>query len=115
MCYVDYVFGNELTKKRSTKVFTFMFTGGEVVYRYRTKSINALRSTESELIVSVTVSNTARFLWYMLWELGFPHEYPTAIYEDNDPTIDIVNSSITTKRNHFIDVLLFAIQGWKWK
>ena len=49
----------------------------------------------------------------MLQELGFPHESPTPVYEDNDPTIDIVNSGITTERTHYIDVRLYAIKVWK--
>ena len=49
----------------------------------------------------------------MLPELGFPHESPTPIYEDNDSTIDIVNSSIPTEITRHIDVRLYAIQGWK--
>ena len=46
----------------------------------------------------------------MIWELGFPQEYPTPIYDDKYPTIDIVNSSIPTERNRHIYVRFFAIQ-----
>ena len=49
----------------------------------------------------------------MLWELGFPQESTTPIYEDNNNTIDIVKSSIQNERTHHIDVLFFAIQGYK--
>ena len=48
----------------------------------------------------------------MLRELGFPQEYPTPIYEENDPTIDILNSSIPHERTRHIDVRFFAIQVW---
>ena len=46
---------------------------------------------EAELISYVATENTDGFLRYMLRRLGFPQESPTAIYEDSDPTIDIVN------------------------
>ena len=49
----------------------------------------------------------------MLWQLGFIQEYPTPIYEYNDPTINIVNSSIPNEITRHIDVRFFYIQGWK--
>ena len=49
----------------------------------------------------------------MLMELRFTQDYPTPIYEDNDPTIDIVNSSIPTERTRHMDVRFVAIEGWK--
>ena len=74
---------------------------------------NALSSAEAELISAVTATNTARLLRSMLRELGFTQEYLTPIYEENDPTIDIVNFSINSERNRHIDVRFFDIQGWK--
>ena len=75
--------------------------------------INVLSSTEADIIDAVTYTNTDKFLRSMLWEIGFTQEYTNPIYEDNYPIIDIVNSSIPTKRTIHIDVPFFAIQGWK--
>ena len=83
------------------------------MYSSKTKSIDVFSSTEADIIAAVNAVKTARFLIYMLRELGFPQDSPTPIYGDNDPTIDIVNSGITTERTHYIDVRLFAIKGWK--
>ena len=113
MCFVGAAYGNEPAKRISTTGFDFTFSGGAVVYRSKTKTINALSSTEAELIAAITAAKTDRFLRSMLQELGFPHESPTPIYEDNDPTIDIVNSDITTERTHYIDIRFFAIKVWK--
>ena len=49
----------------------------------------------------------------MLQELEFLQESPTPIYEDNNPTINIVNSSIPNEITRHVDVRLFDIQGWK--
>ena len=113
MYSVDDVYRNDPTKRISTTGFAFIFYGGAVVYRSKTKSINALISTEADLIAAVNPSKTARLLRSMLRELGFPQESPNPIYEENDPTIDIVNYSITTERNLRIDVRFFAIKVWK--
>ena len=113
MCFVVAVYGKGPAKIISTTGFDFTFSGGAVVYRSKTKTINSLSFTEAEIIAAVTAAETARFYRFMLQELGFPHESPTPIYKDNDPTIDIVNSGITTERTHYIDIRFFAIKGWK--
>ena len=113
MFFVDAAYGNKPTNRRSATGFDFKFYGGAFVYRSKTQSINAFISTEADLIYDVTYAKTARLLRYMLWYLGFPQEYPTPIYEDNDPTIDIVNSGIPTEITRHIDVRFFDIQGWK--
>ena len=63
--YTEY--RNEPTKRISTTGLAFTFYGGEVVYRSKPKSINALSPTEAELIESVTDAYTATFLRSMLW------------------------------------------------
>ena len=110
---MDVAYVNEPTKRRSTTGFDFTFSGGAAIYTYKNQSINELSSTESELIYTVTDAKNDRLLRSMLQDLGFTQEYHTTIYKDNDPTIDIVNSSIPTEINHHIDVRLFAIQSWK--
>ena len=111
MCFVDDIYVNEPTKRRFTAGFDSTFSGGAVVYRSKTKSINAMSSTEAYLIAAVTDVKTARFLNAVLRELRFLHGCPIPIYKDNDPTIDIVNSVIPTERSRRIDVQLFPIQG----
>ena len=67
---------------------------------------------EVDLIVAVTYANTARLFRSMIWGLWFPQDSPTSFYEDNDPTVYIVKSSIHTEITRHIDVRFFAIQGW---
>ena len=57
MYFVDNEYGNEPTKIRSTTGFYFIFSEGEVVYRSKTQSINALSSLETYLIAVVTDEN----------------------------------------------------------
>ena len=81
--------------------------------RYKTQLINALSSTEADIIASVTSTKTASLLRYMLRQIGFNQDSPTPIYEKNYLTIDIVSSIIPTERTRHIDVWFFSIQVWK--
>ena len=71
MCFVESAYLNGPTKKRSTNVSDFTFSGGVVVFRSKTQSINVLSYTESELIDTVTASRDDRFLRYMLWKISY--------------------------------------------
>ena len=112
ICFVDAAYGNDYKNRRSTTGFAFTHSGGAIVYKSKAQSITALSSTEAELIAAVTAAKTVRFVWSVLEELGFPQEGPTPIYEDNKPTIDIVNSGKPTQRSRHIDIRFFAIQDW---
>ena len=72
-----------------------------------------MSSTEAEVISAVTAANTSRLLRSMIREPGFPKEYNTPIDEENNPIIDIVNSSISTEITCHVDVRFFSILGWK--
>ena len=112
ICFVDAAYGNDKTKRRSTTGYAFTYSGGAIVYRSKAQSVTALSSTEAELIAAVTAAKTARFIRAVLQELGFKQDEPTPIYEDNKPTIDIVNSKKPTQRSRHIDIRFFAIQDW---
>ena len=112
VCFVDAAYANDKPKRRSTTGFAFTYSGGAIVYRSKAQSITALSSTEAELVAAVTAAKTARFVRAVLSELGFPQNEPTPIYEDNKPTIDIVNSKKPTQRSRHIDIRFFAIQDW---
>jgi hypothetical protein len=113
VCFVDAAYGNDYTKRRSTTGFALTYSGGAIVYRSKAQAITALSSTEAELIAAVTAAKTVRFVRSVLKELGFPQKEPTPIYEDNKPTIDIVNSGKPTQRSRHIDIRFFAIQDWR--
>ena len=113
VCFVDAAYRNQSTKRKSTTGFDFTFYRDAVFHKSKIQSINALSSTETELIDAVTAADTASFLRYILLELGFTQDSPTTIYEDYYLTIDDVNSSILTEITLHVYICLFAIQGWK--
>ena len=112
MYFLGAAYVNYPTKRISTTVCYFALSESTVVYSSKTQLINMLSSKESEHIYSVTAAKTV-FFSYMLWGLGFSQEYPTPVYEYNDPNIDIVNSNIPTEKTCHIYFRLFATQFWK--
>ena len=104
ICFVDAAYGNNLPKRRSTTGYAFTYAGGAIVYRSKTQSVTALRSTEAEFYAAVTAAKTARFLQSLLSELGFPQLEPTPIYKDNQPAINIIKAIKPTERNRHIEI-----------
>ena len=67
MCFVDYAYVTEPTKRIFTTGFDSTLYGGAVFYRSKTQSINALSLTEAYLIAAVTYVKTDRLLSSVLW------------------------------------------------
>ena len=78
--------------------YVFTYSGGAVVYQSKTQSLTALSSTEAEFIAAVIAAKTAKYIRSVLSTFGFPQTSPTAIYEDNKPTINIVASQKPTEQ-----------------
>ena len=112
-CFVDAAHGNDMSTRRSTTGYVFMMSGGAVSYRCTTQSVTATSSTEAEFIAAVTAAKQARYLRFILKELGFTQTEATPIYEDNMSAINMINSRIPTERSRHIDIQFFAIQEWK--
>lgn len=112
-CLVDAAFGNVKTKRKSTTGYSIMLAGACIAYRSKTQTQTALSSTEAEFYAAVSVAKVARYLRSILQELGYPQTRPTLIYEDNQPTIKIVDSNVPTERSRHIEIPFFAIQDWR--
>ena len=64
--FVDAAYANELHKQRSTTGLVFTFCGGAVVYKSKTQSLTAWRSTEEEFIDAHTAAEIAKYLCMIL-------------------------------------------------
>ena len=111
--YVDASHANDLRLRRSTTGYVFTLAGGAIAYRSKTQSITATSSTEAEFIAAVAAAKVAKYLRFILSQLGFPQHSPTTLYEDNESTIKMVNAGRPTERSRHIDIQFFAIQDWK--
>ena len=113
MAFVDGAYANDQRKRRSTTGFALIYCGGAIVNCSKTQSVTAISSIEAEFLVAVSCAKILLYMRSMLYELGFPCNGPTPIYEVNAPTIDIVNSSAPTEYAWHIYIQYFVIQGWK--
>ena len=112
--FVDAAHANELRKRRSTTGYVFTFCGGAIVYKSKTQSLTAASSTEAKFIAAHSAAKAARYLRFLLFELGYEQSEPTPIYIDNISALQIINDNTSpTERTCHIDIRYFAIQDWR--
>ena len=80
MAFVDASYTNDPHKQHSTTGFVFIYYGGAIVYRSKTKSITALSSTEAEFLAAISCAKIALYLRSILEELGLGCTEATKIY-----------------------------------
>ena len=101
-------------KMRSITGLISTFCGGAMVYRSKTQTLTASSSTEAEFIAAYTAGKIARYLRFVLNQLGYPQMNCTPIYIDNEPTVKIVNDNIApTERTRHMDIRFFSLQDWR--
>ena len=111
--YLDAAHANDLRNRRSTTGYGFMIAGGAVAYRSTTQTVTATSSTEAEFYSAVTAAKVARYLRFILHELGYAQDGPTLLYCDNESAINIINNARPTNRARHIEVQYFAVQDWR--
>ena len=112
-CYVDAAHANDLRTRRSTTGYALHLSGGCISYRCKTQSATATSSTEAEFYAAIMAAKHAQYIRAVLSDLGFSQTSPTPIYCDDQSTIKMFNSQISTERSRHICVQWFAIQDWK--
>lgn len=107
--FVDASWGNS-TNRRSTTGYVFRINGTAVSWRSKQQGIVAISSTEAEYIALSEGSRECMYLRNLLFELGFPPQGPTIIYEDNTGCIFIANGKGEHDRRKHIDIKAHFIQ-----
>ena len=91
-----------------------MYAGGLIMWKSKTQaSSTACSSTEAEFLAAVSAAKSAKYLRYILKELGFEESGPTVLFEDNASAIKMINAGKPTQRSRHIDIQHFAIQEWR--
>ena len=112
--FVDASYGSDLRKRRSITGFVFTHAGGAISYKSKTQTLTASSSTEAEFIAAYDAGKTARYLRFVLQELGFPQEGPTEIHIDNQAALQIINDNqCPTVRTRHLDIRWFSLQDWR--
>ena len=88
--------------------------GGAIIYRSKTQSLTAGSSTEAEFIAAHAAGKVARYLRFLLKDLGYEQSAPTPIYIDNLPALQMINdNSSPTDRTRHIHIRFFSLQDWR--
>ena len=112
--FVDASYGSELRKRRSITGFVFTYAGGAVSYKSKTQTITASSSTEAEFIAAYDCAKTARYLRFVLQELGYPQEGATEIHIDNQAALQIINDNqCPTIWTRHLDIRFFSLHDWR--
>jgi hypothetical protein len=102
--YVDAAYANDLHKRRSTTGYGFVLCGGVIAYQSQTQKLTATSSTEAEFYAAGTAAKVARYLRFIMHELGFTQTRPTPLFEDNESTIAMINARRPTDCSRHIDI-----------
>ena len=111
--YLDAAHATDLKTRRSVSGYVFTLAGGAVAFKSKLQPTVATSSTEAEFIAAVSAAKVAKYLRFVLLELGFAQTQPTPLYVDNQAAIAMVNERKPTTRSRHIDIQHFAIQEWR--
>jgi hypothetical protein len=111
--HVDAAHGTDLKTRRSVTGYVFTLAGGAIAYKSKLQSICATSSTEAEFLAAVHAAKTAKYLRWVLFELGYKQDGPTVLHVDNMAAVAMINENKPTPRSRHIDIQHFAIQEWR--
>jgi hypothetical protein len=83
-----------------------------MAYRIKWLATVCCSSTEAEFFTAVTLAKIAKFLRWILIELGLPQSEATRLYEDNAATIMMADTKRPTERSRHVDMQQFTLQQW---
>ncbi len=101
-CDADWA-GNS-DNRRSTTGFLFTLHGSPISWKSKLQASTALSSVEAEYISLCAAAREAKWTRQLLFELGFPQDSATTIFEDNKGCIAISGNDRTDTRSKHIDV-----------
>ncbi|CAI7823372.1 unnamed protein product [Closterium sp. NIES-54] len=107
--YTDSSWADDQTDRRSSQGYCFTLGSGIVSWRSTRSSAVSLSSCEAELYAGTMAAQEARWLTFLLQELGFPQSAPT-LWCDNQSTIHISQDPVYHTRTKHIELRHFFIR-----
>ncbi|CAI7898427.1 unnamed protein product, partial [Closterium sp. NIES-54] len=108
--YTDSSWADDQTDRRSSQGYCFTLGSGIVSWRSTRSSAVSLSSCEAELYAGTMAAQEARWLTFLLQELGFPQSAPT-LWCDNQSTIHISQDPVYHTRTKHIELRHFFIRN----
>jgi hypothetical protein len=81
-----------------------MYGGGTLAYKSKIQTTVSTSSTEAEFLAAAHAAKIAKYLLFILLEIGYPQLGPKTLYEDNAAAIPMVNASRPTPCARHIDI-----------
>lgn len=101
--YSDADWAGDISTRRSTTGYVFMYAGGAVSWASRLQHCVTLSSMESEYVALGEATQELVWLRKLLADLGETVDGPTTIMEDNQSCIQFVQSERTSRRSKHVE------------
>lgn len=108
-CYTDASYAQEYDRKSRSGYIFFVF-GCPVIWYSKKQSVTALSSTEAELYALVEGIKEASWMRSFLAELGFNHNKPMVLEQDNQSVIAIAANPIHHARIKHMEVKTYFVR-----
>jgi hypothetical protein len=110
---LDAAHATDLLSRRSVTGYVIFFCCAAIAWKSRVQPVVATSSTEAEFYSAVTTGKVAKYLHYVLQELGALRPGPTRLLIDNMAALNMINENRPTTRARHIEIQHFAIQEWR--
>ena len=102
--YSDADWGGILDTRRSTSAYVFQIQSNTVSWRSNRKKCVSKSTTEAEYIALSMASQEMIWLRRLLTDIGFKHDKPSIIFEDNQGAIVLSRNPKLNSRTKHIDI-----------
>jgi hypothetical protein len=107
--FTDSSWADDQTDRRSSQGYGFRLGSGLISWRSTRSSSVALSSCEAELYAGTMAAQEARWLCFLLAELGYPQNPPT-LWCDNASTIFLTKDPVFHNRTKHIELRHFFLR-----
>ncbi|CAI7775209.1 unnamed protein product, partial [Closterium sp. NIES-54] len=107
--YTDSSWADDQTDRRSSQGYYFTLRSGIVSWRSTRSSAVSLSSCDAELYAGTMAAQEARWLTFLLQELGYPQSTPT-LWCDNQSTIHLSQDPVYHTRTKHIELRHFFVR-----
>ena len=112
-CFVDSDFASsDLDNRRSTTGYVIYYNGGIISWKSSLQKTTSTSSTEAEYKALHEACKEVVWLTHLLKELGYPHNSPVIVFEDNTSTIRASENPVSMSQLKHIDTKYHQIRDF---
>ena len=109
--FTDASWMNDADKMRSRAGYLSTFCRCPLSWKTKLPSIQAMSTTEAELVAGTEGAKEVVWLRNLLSEVGFAQDGPTVVYIDNQSTIKICNNRVLSAKTKHIQLREFFLRS----